>query len=61
MTSKAQAFIQIPYVYEVVAWRDFWAEYAPTSKSVRPIKLWGLAMMELQVSNDMGQWEEVCK
>ena len=54
MTSKAPASTQIPYVYEVVAWHDFWAEYAPTSKSVMPIKLWGLTMMELQVSKDMG-------
>ena len=61
MTSKAPASTQIPYVYEVVAWHDFWAEYAPTSKLVMPIKLWGLTMMELQVSKDMDQWVEVCK
>ena len=54
MTSKVPASTQIPYVYEVVTWSEFWAEYAPTSK------LWGLTMIELQVSKDMGQWE-VCK
>ena len=61
MTPKVPASTQIPNVYEIVAWHGFWAEYASTSKSVRPIKMGGgrgQTMVELQVSNIKGQLDK---